>query len=408
MKLLQINTSLNTGSTGKIVSQISNMCIDNGDQSFIAFSGRYNENRGELNTFRIGFKLDFYWHALVTRILDRHGFGSKRATKKLLKKIDYLKPDIIHLHNLHGYYVNIEILFNYLSFHKIPIVWTMHDCWAFTGHCSHFEFVECRKWKEACFSCPQSSSYPSSLIVDNSKDNFIKKKKLFNSLNNMTIVPVSEWLDSQLRYSFLNAYDSRVIQNGIDLNTFRPSKSQIFIEENNLQNKYIILGVASVWTDRKGFFEFIKLRELLGDEFAIVLVGVSLKQKKMLPQNILSISRTSNQSQLAMMYSCSDLYVNLTFEDTFPSTNLESIACGTPVLTYKTGGSPESIFKGSGYVVNQGDIRSVKNIIEDTKNGVLPKISKKTLVNIANKNFNKDNNFIHYQELYKEILGASV
>ena len=408
MKLLQINTSLNTSSTGKIVSQISNMCIDNGDQSFIAFSGRYNENRGELNTFRIGFKLDFYWHALVTRILDRHGFGSKRATKKLLKKIDYLKPDIIHLHNLHGYYVNIEILFNYLSFHKIPIVWTMHDCWAFTGHCSHFEFVECRKWKEACFSCPQSSSYPSSFIVDNSKENFIKKKKLFNSLNNMTIVPVSHWLDNQLRYSFLSDYDSRVIQNGVDLKIFKPSKSQIFIEENNLQNKYIILGVASVWTERKGFFEFIKLREMLGDEFAIVLVGVSLKQKKMLPQNILSISRTSNQSQLAMMYSCSDLYVNLTFEDTFPSTNLESIACGTPVLTYKTGGSPESIFEGSGYVVNQGDIRSVKNIIEDTKNGVLPKISKKTLVNIANKNFNKDNNFIHYQELYKEILGASV
>ena len=224
----------------------------------------------------------------------------------------------------------------------------------------------------------------------------------------MTIVPVSEWLDNQLRYSFLSDYDSRVIQNGIDLQIFKPSKSQIFIEDNNLQNKYIILGVASVWTERKGFFEFIKLRELLGDEFAIVLVGVSLKLKKMLPQNILSISRTSNQSQLAMMYSCSDLYVNLTFEDTFPSTNLESIACGTPVLTYKTGGSPESIFEGSGYVVNQGDIRSVKNIVEDTKNGTLPKISKKTLVNIANKNFNKDNNFIHYQELYKEILETSV
>ena len=404
MKLLQINTSLNTSSTGKIVSQISNMCIDNGDQSFIAFSGRYYENRGELNTFKIGFKLDFYWHALVTRIFDRHGFGSKRATKKLLKKIDYLKPDIIHLHNLHGYYVNIEILFNYLSFHQIPIVWTMHDCWAFTGHCSHFEFVGCSKWKKTCYSCPQTSSYPSSLIADNSKKNFIKKKKLFNSVNNMTIVPVSEWLDNQLKYSFLNDYDSRVIQNGIDLKTFRPSKSQIFIEENNLQNKYIILGVASVWTDRKGFFEFIKLRELLGDEFAIVLVGVSLKLKKMLPPNILSISRTSNQSQLAMIYSCSDLYLNLTFEDTFPSTNLESIACGTPVITYKTGGSPESIFEGSGYVVNQGDIRSVKNIIEDMKNGVLPNISIKTLVNIANKNFNKDNNFIHYQKLYKEIL----
>ena len=201
MKLLQINTSLNTSSTGKIVSQISNMCIDNGDQSFIAFSGRYYENRGEVNTFRIGFKLDFYWHALVTRIFDRHGFGSKRATKKLLKKIEYLKPDIIHLHNLHGYYINIEILFNYLARKEIPIVWTMHDCWSFTGHCSHFEFVDCNKWRESCYSCPQRSSYPSSLIKDNSKENFLNKKRLFNSVHNMTIVPVSNWLDNKIKYS---------------------------------------------------------------------------------------------------------------------------------------------------------------------------------------------------------------
>ena len=230
MKLLQINTSLNTSSTGKIVCQIGKMCIDNGDESYIAFSGRYPENRDMANTFRIGFKLDFYWHALVTRIFDRHGFASIRATKKLLIQIDDIKPDIIHLHNLHGYYINIETLFNYLAFTNIPIVWTMHDCWPFTGHCSHFEYVKCKKWEKACYSCPQRSSYPSSLIVDNSKENFLKKKRLFNSVNKMTIVPVSEWLDNQIKYSYLNGFNSRVIRNGIDLEVFKPSESKLLLK----------------------------------------------------------------------------------------------------------------------------------------------------------------------------------
>jgi putative colanic acid biosynthesis glycosyltransferase len=408
MKLLQINTSLNTSSTGKIVSQIAKMCTDNGDESYIAFSGRYPANKYIKNTLRIGSKLDFYWHAFITRIFDRHGFGSIRATKKLIKKIDYIKPDIIHLHNLHGYYINIENLFNYLAFSKIPIVWTMHDCWPLTGHCSHFEYIKCKKWEKACYSCPQSSSYPSSLLVDNSKENFLNKKRLFNSVRNMTIVPVSNWLDNQIKYSYLNGFKSRVIQNGIDLEVFKPSKSGAFIKDYNLHNKFIILGVASVWTERKGFFEFIKLRELLGEDFAIVLVGVNKKLQKMLPINIISTTRISDQAELAMIYSCADLYLNLTFEDTYPSTNLESIACGTQVLTYKTGGSPESIIEEGGYVVNQGDIKVVKNLIEDMRNGALPRISKNTLVDIAHKRFNKDNNFIHYIKLYREILGISV
>ena len=192
------------------------------------------------NTIRIGFKLDFYLHALATRIFDKHGFGSIRATKKLIKKIDYIKPDIIHLHNLHGYYINIENLFNYLAFSKIPIVWTMHDCWAFTGHCSHFEYVKCEKWKKVCHRCPQSSSYPSSLFIDNSKKNFLSKKRLFNSVPSMTIVSVSHWLDNQIRYSFLSGFKSKVIQNGIDLEVFKPSKSRALIKNYNLHNKFII------------------------------------------------------------------------------------------------------------------------------------------------------------------------
>ena len=406
MRLLQINSTINDGSTGRIAYQIGEMCIANGDESYIAFSGRYFENNNMVNTIRIGSKLDFYWHALVTRIFDRHGFGSIRATKKLLKQIDYIKPDIVHLHNLHGYFINIEILFNYLASTKIPIVWTLHDCWSFTGHCDHFEYIDCNKWQKSCHTCPQKSLYPASLIVDNSKENFVNKRRLFNSVNNLTIVPVSNWLNSKLKYSFLKNYSSRVIHNGIDLEVFRPRDHEFFVRNFHQQKKFILLGVASIWSKKKGFYEFIKLSRCLDENFVIVLVGVSPKLKKKLPKNIISIAKTSNQQELAKLYSSSDIYLNLTFEDTYPTTNLESIACGTPVITYKTGGSPESVEEGCGIIVNQGDIDSLVQKIKEIKNNGLPKISQESLRLIASDKFDKDINFVHYLNLYKSILGT--
>jgi putative colanic acid biosynthesis glycosyltransferase len=407
MKVLQINTSLNSSSTGKITHQISKIITENRGDSYIAFSGRYNINKDIKESFRIGSKLDFYWHALMTRIFDRHGFGSIGSTKKLVKKIESIQPDIIHLHNIHGYYINIEVLFNYLSLLKTPIIWTMHDCWAFTGHCTHFEFVGCSKWKNECHNCPQKSSYPASLIKDNSKENFLNKKRLFNSPSKMTIVPVSSWLQNQLNYSFLKSYDSKVIHNGIDLEVFKFSESKEFIKEHKLQNKFIVLGVASVWTQRKGFYEFIKLSSKLNKDFAIVLVGVDYKLQKKLPKNIISIKKTSNQAKLADIYSSANLYLNLTFEDTFPSTNLESIACGTPVVTYKTGGSSETIEKSGGIVINQGDMGTLIKTLEKIKNKSLIMASKTDLRIFAEKNFNKDNNFDKYIKLYRSVLKAS-
>ena len=405
MKLLQINTSLNTSSTGKIVSQISKMVQEDGGESYIAYSGKYPVNTNEVNSFRVGSKLDFYWHALITRFFDLHGFGSTQATKKLIKAIDNMKPDIIHLHNLHGYYLNVEILFNYIAENQVPVVWTLHDCWSFTGHCSHFEFVKCNKWKKSCHSCPQLSSYPASILRDNSLKNFIKKKTIFNSVSNMTIVPVSKWLDIKLRDSFLSKYDSRVINNGIDLEVFKPTSNKTILKKLNIENKFVLLGVASVWTEKKGLFEFIKLSRILNEDYAIVLVGGPTKTQQILPKNIYFIPRIANQSHLAEIYSSSDLYLNLTFEDTFPTTNLESIACGTEVLTYKTGGSSESIHKGCGYVVNQGDIDEVKVMIEEIKNK--SKASKLLLTNIANTQFDKNKNFNQYFKLYEEILNTS-
>jgi glycosyltransferase involved in cell wall biosynthesis len=406
MKILQINTTLNSSSTGKIVNQIGELCIQNGHDSFIVYSGRYPKTTNISVIRRIGNIFDFYFHALVTRFFDKHGFASNRATKKLIKYIDQIKPDIIHLHNLHGYYLNVKILFEYLSSNNSRVVWTLHDCWPFTGHCSHFDFVKCLKWQNACNNCPQINMYPSSLVKDNSKENFENKKLYFTSIDNakMTIVPVSNWLQTKLNKSFLKDYKSQVIHNGIDLNVFRPIESKIFEKYPSLKNKFILLGVASVWTQRKGFKEFIKLSNYLDHSFIIVLVGVKSKQKKQLPKNIVSIERTSNQEELASLYSAADVYLNLTFEDTYPSTNLEAIACGTPVISYQTGGSPESIMNGNGYVIGQGDMISLVQKIQEIKKNNLEGFSKEFLISSAKNNFNKDINFRKYLSLYNKIF----
>jgi putative colanic acid biosynthesis glycosyltransferase len=406
MKLLQINTSLNSSSTGKIASQIGEICLANGHESFIMYSGRYPKINNKSITNRIGNKFDFLLHALITRIFDKHGFASKRATLKLIKNIDRIQPDIIHLHNLHGYYLNIKILFEYLTSTNSRVVCTLHDCWNFTGHCSHFEYVGCSKWKNYCNDCPQKSVYPASVLKDNSEDNYEVKKLLFNSIgySKMVMVPVSFWLQGKLKKSFLKNFDSRVIQNGIDLNIFKPKKENIFEKKLSIKNQFILLGVASVWTQRKGFDEFIKLSKYLDNNFVIVLVGVDSKLQRKLPDNIILIERTSDQEELASIYSDADLYLNLTFEDTYPSTNLESIACGTPIITYKTGGSPESIINGCGCIIEQGNIEALARKIKEIKNNNFADFPPNKLISASKNYFDKDKNFIKYLDLYEEIL----
>lgn len=404
MKLLQINTSLSSSAIGKISNQIGEILIENGHESFLAFGSRGRNLTTNSETVKIGTVLDFYWHAVVTRLFDKHGFASKYATKKFIKRIDLINPDIIHIHNLHGYYINIDILLNHLSIINKPVIWTLHDCWTFTGHCSHFEYVSCVKWKTACSHCPQKRSYPSSLLLDNSKNNFIRKKHLINSIKNIVFVPVSNWLNDQLNESFLSTYPRQVIHNGIDTNIFQPRNFKYLISKYKLHDKFILLGVASVWSEKKGFFEFLKLRKILSDDFQIILVGVDSKLKKKLPKNIISIEKTSDQQQLAMIYSCADLFLNLTLEDTYPTTNMESIACGTPVITYKTGGSPESVSKDFGYIVNRGDILKVKKIIESLSLGDIPMITKDKLLKGALARFDKNRNFRNYVKLYDQVL----
>lgn len=362
MKVLQINSVCGIGSTGRIATDIHNILIEQGHESYIAYGRDLPKNCD--NAIRIGTIIDNYAHVAKTRLLDKHGFGSTKATKEFINKVKSIDPDIIHLHNIHGYYTNIEVLFNYLKEANKPVVWTLHDCWSFTGHCAHFDYVGCDKWKTGCYSCPEKKAYPSSLIFDNSKNNYINKKEIFTGVKNLTIVTPSQWLANLVQESFLNEYPIKVINNGIDLNTFRPNISD-FREKFNLNSKFIILGVASVWDRRKGFFEYIELSQALKPDEAIVLVGVSEKQKENLPQNIIGITRTTNVKELAEIYSAADLFVNLTLEDNFPTVNLEALACGTKVLTYDTGGSSETIDMTTGIILSE---KSVLTVLEEIRN----------------------------------------
>lgn len=404
MKLLQINVSANLGSTGRIAEGIGHTAMGNSWESYIAYGRRANKSESRL--IRIGNSFDIKVHGLLTRVFDNHSlsFSSLNATKEFIKEIDKIKPDIIHLHNLHGYYLNIEVLFNYLATKDTPIVWTLHDCWSFTGHCSHFESVGCYKWKTHCRKCPLTRSYPASLLFDRSKDNFDDKKRLFNSVKNLTIIPVSNWLHNHLNESFLSEHTIKTIYNGVDLDIFRPDERLTNIKQKyNLNNKFVLLGVSSIWNKSKGLNDFIELSNIIDSNTVIILVGLQKEQIGNLPDNIVGIERTESQKELAELYAMSDLFVNPTYGDTFPTTNLEALACGTPVVTYKTGGSPEAITCETGFIVEKGNLKGVlkaKDVVRQKgKNHYTPLCRQR-----AEEYFNKDDRYQEYLELYEKIL----
>jgi putative colanic acid biosynthesis glycosyltransferase len=260
-KLLQINSVINSGSTGRIAEEIGQLAMKNGWKSYIAH-GR-NNRPSQSETIKIGNDWDIKWHGLQTRLFDRHGLASMKATKKLVEKIKEVQPEIIHLHNLHGYYLNIEILFHYLATANIPIVWTLHDCWPMTGHCAYFSFIGCDKWKTQCEHCPQKKGYPASYLMDRSYQNYRLKKELFTSVRKMTLVPVSNWLATIIKDSFLKGYPIKTIYNGVDTTVFSPRESDEIREKNKIKDKFVLLGVANVWDQRKGLNDFIRLSRLI-------------------------------------------------------------------------------------------------------------------------------------------------
>ena len=398
--LLQINSIINSGSTGRIAEEIGLKAIANGWESYIAF-GR-NDRPSKSHKIKIGNKLGIYWHVFITRLFDKHGLGSKRATKQLVEDIKKIQPDIIHLHNIHGYYLNYKVLFEYLKTANTPIVWTLHDCWTMTGHCAYFDYISCDKWKTHCCSCPQKKSYPKS-FYDRSFKNYELKKELFSSkITDMVLVPVSEWLSNLLADSFLSEISKKMIHNGIDIAVFTPQQSDLK-KKLNIENKFILLGVANIWDKRKGLDDFKKLNASLKEDEVIILVGLSEEQIKELPSGVIGISRTENMKQLAEFYSIADVFINPTWEDNYPTTNLEATACGTPVITYKTGGSPESVFPETGLIVEQGNFEELRKTVNTIKQNGKSYYTNACLER-AIRLFDKNDRYEDYINLYSELI----
>lgn len=406
-RILQINTCINK-STGRITQQIGEKAISQGWDSFIAYSARETEFQSKSKLYRIGSKWGSYIHAFIARIFDNQGLLSYFATRKFIKEIKQLNPDIIHLHNIHGYYLNYPLLFKFLSSYKKPVVWTLHDCWPFTGHCVHYTDINCFKWKTQCQNCPKKISYPTSYVFDRSKVNYRKKKESFNSVINLTIVPVSYWLGNVVKQSILGEKPICVIQNGIDINSFYPriDKIDIVKRKYNLIGKYVILGVAVGWSEDVGLSDFIKLRCELSDRFAIVMVGVTPEVKAKLPDNIVSIPRTNCIDELAELYSSADILFNGSFQETFGLVTAEAISCGTPVIVYNSTACPEIVTKDTGYIADQKDINKVISyIIKDSAlSETYCKKRSKLCREFAVSHFDKESKYLEYIDLYNSLL----
>ena len=397
MKVYQINVVCGSGSTGRIATDLAQIIQENGGESRIAY-GRGDSPEG-IDAIKISNKLDLYIHAMLTRLTDKHGLYSKNATRRLIKDIKDYNPDVIHLHNIHGYYLNYEMLFRFLKEFQKPIVWTLHDCWTFTGHCAHFDYVGCEKWKKECYECPQKGKYPRSILNDNSKNNFRRKKEAFNLPDNMTIVTVSDWLKNVTEQGLLHKYPVKKISNGINLQIMQPTENEIH-KQYNLENKKIVLGVASVWEEYKGLYTFYELANCLPEQYQVVLIGLNERQIKDKPEKILGIEKISNPKELAKWYTAAEVYVNASVEESMGLTTVEAMACGTPVVVMNTTANPELVNEENGKIVEPNRLEELTRAIQEIKKD--EKTKKCCLEHVED--FEKSKQYEKYIRLYEALL----
>ena len=396
MKIVEIN-SFSFGSTGKIMLQIADCARNAGHDVWVAYpQSRDNSKVSADNNIIIGNRYLRNLHLKLAQFTGLNGCFSYFSTKNFLRKLKKIKPDIIHLHNLHNCYINLPLLFKYIKKNDIKVIWTLHDCWAFTGQCPHFTMAQCDKWKTGCHHCKTYREYPSS-YVDRTKKMWKLKKKWFTGIKDATIITPSQWLGDLVKQSYLGEYPVNVINNGIDLSVFQPTDSD-FRKKYDCENKFVLLGVAFGWGVRKGFDVFVELSRRLDEKYQIILVGTDDEVDKQLPKNIISIHRTLNQAELAEIYTAADLFVNPTREEVLGLVNIEALACGTPVVTFNVGGSPECINETCGVVVEVNDIdnmeKAIRHICEEKP------FSKEACIAKA-ANFDKSEKFNECVKLYK-------
>lgn len=400
MKLLQLNVTANWGSTGKIAEGIGKTAMARGWDSTIAY-GRYM-NSSESNLIKVGNQLDVYAHYAKSRLFDGEGLGSKSATRKLISRIKELNPDIIHLHNIHDHWLNYPILFEYLASITTPIVWTFHDCWAFTGGCFHFIQNKCFDWETKCIKC-----YYKKLLTDNTERNFNSKIGSILSLGKrLTIISVSKWLNAIVSDSKIKSLKQRTIYNGVDTNIFKPQSAEYIDSKYSLEGKKIFLGVSNRWYEDKGLKDFIKLSFLLPSNYFIVLVGVTEDIIKTLPKKIIGIPRTDSVEELAAFYTRADAVLSLSSAETFGMTLAEGLSCGTPAIAYASTGMKEIITPETGFLIPPGDISQLKAVVEAVASRKVI-FSAEDCRKRAVENFNQDIQFNKYIDLYEELLSNS-
>ncbi len=400
MKIIGVN-SLPVGSPANIMRGILEVAHTELDASVQSFYGAWKNCPSEYMGSRVyGYSYENYLSFFIGKYLGLPYQGSYLGTLNLIHKVKGFEPDIIHLHNLHLSTINLELFFGFIRSMDYRVVWTLHDCWSFTGRCAHFQMTNCNKWKKGCNKCSLDSGvYPQSMF-DVTEKMWRKKKKLFSGHSNLTIVTPSKWLTNLVKDSFLNQYNIITINNGIDLDVFKP-RDNCFKDKHNINGKFMVLGVSFSWSDRKGYDIFLKLSKILDERYIIVLVGISDTNIGNLPKNIIAIEKTNNQIELSEIYSAADVFVNPTREDNYPTVNMEAIACGLPVITFSTGGSPEILDKDTGFVVEKDD---VENLVEKIKYVCERKCFSKEIISDRAKKFDMHKHYLEYVDLYKSIM----
>lgn len=406
MRVLLVNAFVGCNSTGNLTYSIYKKLCENGMECMVAY-GRQN-TKMDTDTYTIGTRGDYLFHAFITRITDKNGMYSKRATKKFLAFINEYKPDVIHIHNLHGYYINVEMLMNYISVKNIPVVWTLHDCWAYTGHCPYYSDANCYRWMSGCYNCPKKTKHPASYIIDGSKRNYRIKKRLFTSPQRMVITPVSEWLSREVRNSFLKDKQIETVYNGIDQKVFCPKESGFRSKFKIDKSTKLLLGVAINWVPSKGLEDFIRLAKQLPQlEYKIAIIGLNKEQIKYVNEKapqILALPKTDNALQLVEAYNAADVFVNPSREETFGMVTAEALSCGTPAVVYNATASPELVDANTGRVVEVGDIdgmiRAIKEVIQ------LPDVVRHCRER-AEKLFNREVNLMKYIAIYERLVNEN-